>query len=76
MRKFAVCRTWDKGRLQMTESTKTTSLSALEAAQELGIRLGYLYSVLRERKIKAQRVDGEWRVDRSSVEEFKRARKL
>jgi excisionase family DNA binding protein len=61
----------------MTESTKTASLSALEAAQELGIRLGYLYTVLREGKIKAQRVDGEWQVDRSSVEEYetKRARR-
>jgi excisionase family DNA binding protein len=60
--------------LQVTELTKN-SLSALEAAQELGIRLGYLYSVLREGKIKAQRVDGKWRVDRSAVEEFRRARK-
>ena len=58
----------------MTESTKTARLSALEAAKELGIRLGYLYSVLREGKIKAQRIDGEWQVDRSSVEEFKRTR--
>ena len=53
---------------------KTGTMTALEAAQELGIRLGYLYSVLREGKIKAQRVDGEWQVDRSSVKQFKTAR--
>jgi excisionase family DNA binding protein len=58
----------------MSRATRTEGLSALETAQELGIRLGYLYTILREGKIRAHRVDGEWRVDRNSVEEFKARR--
>lgn len=53
--------------------TKTdATVSALEAAQALGYRLGYVYSLLAERKLEAERVYGQWRVSRESWNSSKR----
>ncbi len=62
----------------MTKATKTAdaTVSALEAAQALGYRLGYVYSLLAEQKLEAERVYGQWRVSRDSLEQFKATRKV
>jgi excisionase family DNA binding protein len=61
----------------MTSVTETTdaTVSALEAARILNYRLGYVYSLLAERKLEAERVYGQWRVSRAGLEQFKAGRK-
>jgi excisionase family DNA binding protein len=61
----------------MTNVTETAdaTVSALEAAQILNYRLGYVYSLLAERKLEAERVYGQWRVSRESLEQFKASRR-
>ena len=55
--------------------TATPTMTALEAAQEIGIRLNYIYLLLREGKIRGKQIYGHWLVDRSSVEEFQKGRR-
>jgi len=49
---------------------QTDTLTALEAVKQADppVRLNYLYSVLREGLVKAEHVDGEWRIDRASFD--------
>lgn len=49
-------------------------LNAVEAARQIGVRLGYFYTLVREGLLRAERVDGKWRVERSAIEAFRKRR--
>lgn len=48
---------------------KQHDLTPKKAAQKLGIRLDYLYSLIWARKIPARRVEGRWYIPAQSVED-------
>jgi predicted site-specific integrase-resolvase len=50
-------------------STCIDDLSAIDAARRLGIDLNRLYVLLRLGRIGGQKVNGEWRVQASAVEQ-------
>jgi excisionase family DNA binding protein len=54
--------------------TNQLTLTALEAALALGIRVDSLYPMLRSQRLPATRVDGQWRIDKAAVEERARRR--
>jgi len=45
-------------------------MTALDAAREIGVRLSYVYTLLHEGRLKAQRVDGEWAISAESVRDY------
>lgn len=48
-------------------------LSVAEAAQLLETRLDYLYHLVQAGAIAATKVDGQWRIDRRSLEAYQRS---
>lgn len=53
---------------------KTQEVSAIEAAQELGIDPGYLYLQLRAGRIAGRKVGRRWLVSAEAIESRKQAR--
>ena len=45
------------------------TMTANEAAMELGVELNYLYNLLRTGRLEAQKQNGEWAVSAQAVEE-------
>ena len=48
---------------------KQEGLSVNQAAQRLGVGVGFAYLLVRSGRLKAARADGRWQVDPASVEE-------
>jgi excisionase family DNA binding protein len=44
------------------------TMTANEAAMELGVELNYLYNLVRTGRLKAQKQDGEWVVSAQAVD--------
>jgi excisionase family DNA binding protein len=54
----------------MSTQAKASTMSALEAARALNVSLCRIYTVLREGRLKADRVDGEWRIPERAIREY------
>ena len=54
--------------------TEANELSAREAANRLDMRIGDLYALLWEKRIRGRKVDGQWLVNSSDVEHWRRKR--
>jgi excisionase family DNA binding protein len=52
----------------MAKRTLAKELSAVEAAQRLGVGLNYLYSLLWARRLEGRKIGGQWRVSCKAVE--------
>jgi excisionase family DNA binding protein len=50
-------------------------LTAREAAQQLGIRLDTMYSLIWARKLRAEKREGAWKVPAEAVKERLKARR-
>ena len=50
-----------------------TDISVSEAARRLGVALTYVYSLLWAGKLKASKVNGQWRVSAAAVESRRKA---
>ena len=48
------------------------SLSVTDAVRELGVTTTYIYTLLREGRLDARKVDKVWQISRPSVMEMKR----
>ena len=59
----------------MKKANKIQKITPIEAAHRLNLRLGYVYLLLREEKLRGDRVDGRWQIDPTTVEQFAQARK-
>jgi len=53
----------------MPSSTMPASLTAIEAAQQLRVELNYLYNLLRTKRLKGRKENGEWVISTKAVEE-------
>lgn len=56
----------------MDPANNRYSLSVTDAVRELGVTTTYIYTLLREGRLDAQKVDKVWRISRASVMEMKR----
>lgn len=58
----------------MRTKSKEAILGTAETARRLGLRLDYLYSLLRAGRIRASKRDGHWEIPVQAVEQRLRAR--
>jgi excisionase family DNA binding protein len=52
------------------------TLTTAETARSLGVRLDYIYVLLRGGILSGERQDGQWAVKRSSVEQYRQTRRV
>lgn len=53
---------------------KTKTISTGEVAQHLGVTTAYVKKIIYERKLKAEKVGRDWRIDPAAVDEYLRLR--
>jgi len=59
-----------------TDSNEKSELTAIEACQQLGVGLDYLYRLLYAKRLPARKVQGTWRVSAAAVIERARRKDL